>query len=219
MARSTKAATARKALVSQAEQTAASRARTKKRQDKPTLSVRISPQINDRLTAANEETGLGVSGIMEAALDEYFDFLGIPVDVEPIRNPDGSRPRRERSVKKRTRRDREEVDDITIAPRITQQTDERLTYACLNTATGPQDIVETALKAWLLKHGITIYRVPGTCRPQARRSSGRAGEGCDGTERPSPRHPRCWRGLSDGGPGPAGSAAVPTPHKSQPEPW
>lgn len=152
MARSTKAAVARKALVQQAEQQAGKR--TKKRQTKPILSVRISPQLDDKLTQANEVTGLGISGIVEAALSEYFDFLGIPADAEPPLNPDGSRPKRERTVKRRTRRAREEVDDVAIGPRITRQTDNRLTVACLNTGTGPQDIVETALKAWLLRHDI-----------------------------------------------------------------
>lgn len=163
MARSTQAATARKALVKQAEQQAASRARTKSRQDKPTLAVRISYHTNERLTHANEETGLGISGIVEAALVDYFDFLGIPTDAEPPRNPDGSRPKRERTVKSRTRRAKEDVDDVAIGPRITRQTDNRLTIACLDTATGPVDIVETALKAWLRKQGVPLYpRTPGT---------------------------------------------------------
>ncbi|TDD36100.1 hypothetical protein E1286_38705 [Nonomuraea terrae] len=162
MARSTTAATARKALVKQAERQAASRPRTKSRQDKPTLAVRISPQTNERLTYANEQTGLGISGIVETALVDYLDFLGIPADAEPPRNPDGSRPKRERSVKRRTRRAAEEVDDVPIGPRITRQTDDRLTIACLDTATGPQDIVETALKAWLRKQGIPLYpKTPG----------------------------------------------------------
>ncbi|MFF0770914.1 hypothetical protein ACFYUK_18660 [Nonomuraea wenchangensis] len=162
MARSTTAAAARKALVKQAEQQAASRPRTKARQDKPTFSTRISPQLDERLSRANEATGLGISGIIEAALSEYFDFLGIPADAEPPLNPDGSRPKRERSVKKRTRRAKEEIDDVAIAPRITRQTDNRLTVACLDTATGPQDILETALKAWLRKQGIPLNpRTPG----------------------------------------------------------
>ncbi|GAA1768537.1 hypothetical protein [Nonomuraea bangladeshensis] len=161
MARSTTAA-ARKALVKQAERQA-SPLRTKARADKPTLSTRISPQLDERLSRANEATGLGISGIVEAALSEYFDFLGIPADAEPPLNPDGSRPKRERTVKKRTRRAKEEIDDVAIAPRITRQTDNRLTVACLNTATGPQEVVETALKAWLLKRGISLYgRTPGT---------------------------------------------------------
>ncbi|MEV0149754.1 MULTISPECIES: hypothetical protein [unclassified Nonomuraea] len=162
MARSTQAATARKALVKQAEQQAASRVRTKSRQDKPTLATRISYQTNERLTYANQETGLGISGIVEAALVDYLGFLGIPADAEPPRNPDGSRPKRERSVKKRIRRSKDEVDDVSIGPRITRQTDDRLTIACLDTATGPQDIVETALKAWLRKRGIPLYpQTPG----------------------------------------------------------
>ncbi|QFY09580.1 hypothetical protein GBF35_25625 [Nonomuraea phyllanthi] len=161
MARSTQAAAARKALVKQAERQAA-RPRTKSRQDKPTLVVRISYHTNERLTQANEETGLGISGIVEAALTDYLDFLGIPADAKPPLNPDGTRPKRERSVKRRTRRAREEIDDVNIGPRITHQTNDRLTVACLNTATGPQDILETALKAWLLKHGIPLYRrTPG----------------------------------------------------------
>ncbi|NBE97512.1 hypothetical protein FE391_29945 [Nonomuraea sp. KC401] len=77
MARSTQAATAHKALDKQAEQQAASRARTKSRQDKPTLAVRVSHHTNERLTHANEETGLGISGIVEAALTDYLEFLGI----------------------------------------------------------------------------------------------------------------------------------------------
>lgn len=137
--------------------------RTKARQDKPTLATRISYHTNERLSHANEKTGLGISGIVEAALRDYFDFLGIPADADPPRNPDGSRPRRERTVKKRTRRAKEEIDDVTIAPRITRQTDNRLTVACLDTATGPQDIVETALKAWLRKQGVPLYpQTPGT---------------------------------------------------------
>ncbi|GGO62993.1 hypothetical protein [Nonomuraea cavernae] len=163
MARSTQTAAARKALVKQAEQQAASRPRTKTRQDKPTLAVRISYHTNERLTFANEKTGLGISGIVEAALVDYFEFLGIPDDAEPPRSPDGTRPKRERSVKKRTRRAAEEVDDVAIGPRITRQTDNRLTVACLDTATGPVDILETALKAWLRKRGIPLYpRTPGT---------------------------------------------------------
>ncbi|PRX66174.1 hypothetical protein B0I32_106310 [Nonomuraea fuscirosea] len=162
MARSIKAAATRKTLVTQAKQQAP-RVRTKARQDKPTLSARISHQTNERLSIANEDTGLGISGIVEAALTEYFDFLGIPADVEPPRAPDGSRPKRERTLKKRIRRAREEVDEVPIAPRITRQTDNRLTVACLNTSTGPQDVVETALKAWLMRHGIPLYRpTPGT---------------------------------------------------------
>ncbi|MEQ4724716.1 hypothetical protein [Nonomuraea sp. B19D2] len=163
MARSTQAAAARKALVKQAEQQAASRMRTKKRKDKPTLAVRISYHTNERLSHANEETGLGISGIVEAALVDYLDFLGIPADAKPPLSPDGTRPKRERSIKRRTRRSKEEVDDVPIGPRITHQTDDRLTVACLSTGTGPQDMVETALRAWLLKHGIPLYRhTPGT---------------------------------------------------------
>ncbi|MFI7705503.1 hypothetical protein [Nonomuraea sp. NPDC049480] len=163
MARSTQATAARKALVKQAEQQAASRPRTKSRQDKPTLAVRISYHTNERLTHANEETGLGISGIVEAALVDYLNFLGIPDDAKPPLNPDGTRPKRERSVKSRNRRAKEEVDDVPIGPRITQQTNDRLTVACLNTATGPQDMVETALRAWLLKHGVPLHRrTPGT---------------------------------------------------------
>ncbi|MGW4476027.1 hypothetical protein ACWENQ_40705 [Nonomuraea sp. NPDC004354] len=65
-------------------------------------------------------------------------------------------------MKRRTRRSQEDVDDVPIGPRITRQTDDRLTVACLSTATGPQDMVETALRAWLLKHGIPLYRqTPG----------------------------------------------------------
>ncbi|MFG1709160.1 hypothetical protein ACFLIM_38810 [Nonomuraea sp. M3C6] len=162
MARSTTATAARKALVKQAEQQAGSRVRTKSRQDKPTLAVRISYHTNERLTPANEKTGLGVSGIVEAALVDYLDFLGIPADAEPPRNPDGSRPKRERTDKKRTRRTKEEIDEVSIGPRITRQTDNRLTIACLDTGTGPQDILETALKAWLRKQGIPLYpQTPG----------------------------------------------------------
>ncbi|WP_433235308.1 hypothetical protein ACQPYK_25120 [Streptosporangium sp. CA-135522] len=162
MARSTQATAARKALVKQAEQQAVSRVRIKSRQDKPTLAVRISYHTNERLTYANDKTGLGISGIVEAALVDYLDFLGIPADAEPPRSPDGSRPKRERSVKKRTRRSKDEVDEVTIGPRITRRTDDRLTIACLDTATGPQDIVETALKAWLRKRGVPLYpQTPG----------------------------------------------------------
>ncbi|WP_219459819.1 hypothetical protein [Nonomuraea rhizosphaerae] len=163
MPRSTTAAATRKALVKQAEQQAATRPRTKARQDKPTLSTRLSYHLNERLSHANEITGLGVSGIVEAALAEYLDFLGIPADAEPPRSPDGSRPKRERTVKSRTRRAKEEVDDVNVGPRITRQTDNRLTVACLDTATGPQDILETALKAWMRKHNIPLTRrTPGT---------------------------------------------------------
>lgn len=161
MARSTTATAARKALVAQAEQQAA-RVRTKGRQDKPTLAVRVSDRTNQRLFRANEVTQLGMSGIIEAALTEYLDFLAIPADAEPPRNPDGSRPKRERTIKPRTRRDREEIDEVMIGPRITRQTDNRLTIACLDTGVGPQDLLETALQAWLRKKGIPLHpNTPG----------------------------------------------------------
>src|SRR5690606_27446159 len=119
--------------------------------------------LTEPLSHATDTPGLCISGIVYAALRAYSAFLGIPADAEPPRNPDGSRPRRERTVKKRTRRAKEEIDDVTIAPRITRQTDNRLTVACLDTATGPQDIVETALKAWLRKQGVPLYpQTPGT---------------------------------------------------------
>src|SRR5690606_22946883 len=73
MARSPRATTARKTLVAQAEKQAGSRMRTKARQDKPTLATRISYHTNERLSHANETTGLGISGIVEAALRDYFD--------------------------------------------------------------------------------------------------------------------------------------------------
>lgn len=170
MPRTTATAT-RKAPAKQAELQAARPLRTKRRQDKPTLGVRISYHTNERLTAANEHTGLGVSGIIEAALSEYLDFLGVAPDAQPPRSPDGTRPKRERSIKKRTRRLRDEIDDAAIAPRITQQTNDRLTVACIETATGPQDIVETALKAWLRKQGVPLHpETPGERRTPKRRT-------------------------------------------------
>lgn len=136
--------------------------RTKRPTPKRSLVVRITPQTDDRLTYANEKTGLGISGIVEAALNDYFDYLGIPKDAKPPLNPDGTRPVRERTVKKRTRRHPDEIDDVTIGPRISERTDDRLTVACLSMGTGPQDMVETALRAWLLKNGIPLYpRTPG----------------------------------------------------------
>ncbi|MEV4748986.1 hypothetical protein AB0K21_21630 [Streptosporangium sp. NPDC049248] len=170
MPRTTATAT-RKAPAKRAEPQAAPHLRTKRRQDKPTLGIRISYHTNERLTAANETTGLGISGIIEAALSDYLDFLGIPPDAQPPLNPDGTRPRRERTVKKRTRRHPDEIDDQAIAPRITHQINDRLLVACLDTATGPQDIVETALKAWLRKQGIPLYpETPGERRTPKRRT-------------------------------------------------
>lgn len=151
-----------KAPATQAATQAEPARRTKRPTPKRILAVRITPQTDDRLTYANQQTGLGVTGIVERALSEYFDYLGIPSDAKPPLNPDGTRPIRERSVKKRTRRAKEEVDDVPIGPRISEQTDDRLTVACLNMATGPQDIVEVALRAWLMRNGIPMHpRTPG----------------------------------------------------------
>ncbi|MDP9843337.1 hypothetical protein [Streptosporangium lutulentum] len=167
----TSATATRKGKATKAEPQAAPSLRTKRRQDKPTLGTRITYHTNERLTAANEHTGLGISGIVEAALIAYLDFLGIPPDAKPPLSPDGTRPKRERSIKKRTRRSPEEIDDQPIAPRISHQTNDRLTVACIETATGPQDIVETALKAWLRKQNIPLYpETPGERRAPKKRT-------------------------------------------------
>jgi hypothetical protein len=86
----------------------------------PSLKKRkaLSYRTNERLTYVNEETGLGVTGIVEQALNEYFAFLTIPEDAVPPLSPDGTRPKRERTMKKRTRRTAKEIDDIAIAPRL-----------------------------------------------------------------------------------------------------
>ncbi len=135
--------------------------RFKKPKPTVTLGVRLEYHLNDRLTAATDKTGLGPGGVVEAALNDYCTWLGIPEIVEPLRNPDGSKVRRE-PVKRRARRHREDIDDARLSPRISLMTDERLTYACLQTGNGPKEVVEAALTAWFVRNGVpNTPRTPG----------------------------------------------------------
>ncbi|MEU8195320.1 hypothetical protein AB0C10_16215 [Microbispora amethystogenes] len=167
MPRRTSTAAAEVAPVTPAGTQATQRTRTaqatriKKPKPTVTLGVRLDYHVNERLTAATEKTGLGPGGVVEAAINDYCNWLGIPEIVQPFRNPDGSKVRRE-PAKRRTRRHREEIDDVRLSPRVSVMTDERLTYACIQTGNGPKEVVEAALTAWFVRNGVpNTPRTPG----------------------------------------------------------
>ena len=54
------------------------RSRTPQWTKRVVLTTRILPATNTRLTAACEKTGLGPQGLVEDALNNLFDQIGIP---------------------------------------------------------------------------------------------------------------------------------------------
>jgi predicted DNA-binding protein len=116
------------------------------------LTVRISRNMDERITAAHERTGKGPQQIAHEAINDYATAVGVPEDLSVPAKED--RPFRERTPKKRRYGTAEENDERQFAVRVTPLTDTRLTAACDITGNGPQDFVQTALNIWLHKQKI-----------------------------------------------------------------
>ncbi|MFI6909743.1 hypothetical protein ACIBKY_51370 [Nonomuraea sp. NPDC050394] len=119
------------------------------------FTVRLAPEVNDRLTLACQKLGIGPQGALEQALTEWFDKNGIPDDLRLA--PPGKRPARPRTLKPRTYRKgegKDETEEPSITVRLLPLTDARLTYACLNLPMGPKDLVDNVLKVFFMRHQI-----------------------------------------------------------------
>ncbi|MET7334286.1 hypothetical protein [Nonomuraea sp. NPDC005650] len=116
------------------------------------LNVRIPRDMDERITAAVERTGMGPQSIGNEAINDYATAVGVPEDLPVPAKED--RPFRERTPKKRRYGAAEENEDRQFSVRITPLTDARLTVACDITGHGPQDFVQTALNIWLHKKKI-----------------------------------------------------------------
>jgi predicted DNA-binding protein len=129
---------------------------TSRRMGKPktmyALNVRIPRDMDERITAAVERTGMGPQAIAGEAINDYATAVGVPEDLPVPTKED--RPFRERTPKKRTYGSAEYNEERQFAVRITPLTDARLTAACDVTGNGPQDFVRTALNVWLHKRKI-----------------------------------------------------------------
>jgi hypothetical protein len=129
----------------------ATKLRTTKPQPMYRLTVRITEEMDARLTAANEQYGLGPQPIVHEAINDYADALGIPRDLpipsaeeRPQRPAPPPQDRRSRSPKG-VRRE----EPPKIGTRITPLTDTRLTALCELTGDGPQQVLNTALNIWM----------------------------------------------------------------------
>ncbi|MGP3959568.1 hypothetical protein ACTWPT_26515 [Nonomuraea sp. 3N208] len=111
------------------------------------LNVRIPRDMDERITAAHERTGMGPQTIAHEAINDYATAVGVPEDL-PVPAKD-DRPFRERTPKKRTYGSAEYNDERQFSVRLNPLTDTRLTAACDITGNGPQDFVQTALNIWL----------------------------------------------------------------------
>ncbi|PZG03834.1 hypothetical protein [Nonomuraea aridisoli] len=118
------------------------------------LNVRIPRNMDERLTAAVERTGMGPQAIAHEAINDYATAVGVPEDIPVPAKED--RPFRERTPKKRHYGTAEEEQDRQLGVRVTPLTDARLTAACDITGNGPQDFVRTALNVWLHKKKISF---------------------------------------------------------------
>ncbi|AQZ62783.1 unnamed protein product [[Actinomadura] parvosata subsp. kistnae] len=120
------------------------------------LTVRITDEMDRRISAANEQYGLGPQPIVHEAINAYADALGVP-EILPIPKPE-DRPHRpappSEGRRSRSPKGVRKPEPPKIGTRITPLTDTRLTALCELTGDGPQQIVNTALNIWMNRKGI-----------------------------------------------------------------
>ncbi|MEV3986583.1 hypothetical protein [Nonomuraea sp. NPDC049758] len=120
------------------------------------LTVRTTPEMNDRLTAAHQRYQLGPQPIVIQAINAYADALDVPRDL-PIPRPE-DRPRRAAPTtqdrRSRSPRGVRREEPPKIGTRLDPLTDARLTAVWELTGDGPERIVNTALNVWMSRRGI-----------------------------------------------------------------
>lgn len=116
------------------------------------LTVRLSHELDDRVTVANTISGKGPQQIGHEAINDYATALGVPAEVPTYLPKD--RPSREMTRFGRPGERLHEVELPQFAIRVTPLTDARFTEVCRMTGSGPQVVLQTALNVWMYKNAI-----------------------------------------------------------------
>ncbi|MEV0379735.1 hypothetical protein [Nonomuraea sp. NPDC050643] len=115
----------------------------------PTM-VYLYSDIDDRLTNALEDTGLGPQEAFELAINTYCDALQPPIPAafpEPISKADLSLPRDPNPPPPGTPRERPAAPGATV--RLARNTRARLAAACRQEQMGGMAGLNDAIEAWL----------------------------------------------------------------------
>ncbi|PZG38099.1 hypothetical protein C1I98_24645 [Spongiactinospora gelatinilytica] len=130
--------------------------RTKGRADTMTLSARLHAHLDDRLTVACERTGHGPKGIVEEAIHNYADALGVPAELPQDDDGFTEAMPHDYSNRKNRRPDGEGTDPdlLMLSVRVRPITRARMWHCCVMTGQGVQSTMTTLLNLYLHKLGV-----------------------------------------------------------------
>ncbi|MGP3965366.1 hypothetical protein ACTWPT_56405 [Nonomuraea sp. 3N208] len=120
------------------------------------MSVRVHTHLDDRVAYACDMTGLGPKGVVEAAINDYADALGVPAEFAES-NPGFTEQMPHDYSNRRNRRPNgtgEDPDLVMVSVRVIPLTRARLWHSCDYSGQGAQTTVVTALNLYLRKLGV-----------------------------------------------------------------